>query len=264
MWIGGKTLLIDPVFSDNAAPFSFSNRAFAGSNIYTAENMPPIDYLLISHDHWDHLDYPSVTALADKIGAVICGLGVGAHFEHWGYAKKKIREADWYTTLRLDDNFTLHILPARHFSGRTLTRNKTLWVSFALETSSRRIFFSGDSGYSPHFQEIGQRFSGFDLAILENGQYNKRWAHIHMQPEETAQAADDLQAKTVLPAHNGKFSISSHAWDEPLKRLFALSTGKSWRLLTPKIGEPMYLDDAQQTFSRWWEKEIFTAPRTAP
>jgi L-ascorbate metabolism protein UlaG (beta-lactamase superfamily) len=215
--------------------------------------MPEIDYLLITHDHWDHLDYPSVKALEPKVRNVISGLGVGAYFEYWGYAKEKIREADWFAVLELDRGFTVHVLPARHYSSRLLTRNKTLWTGYVLETDERRVFFSGDSGYGPHIPEIGRNFDGFDLVALDMGQYDERWPHIHMSPEEAAQAAEELRAKTLLPAHVGKLGIARHPWDEPFKRITAASEGKKYRLLTPMIGEPISLENGNQRFSRWWE-----------
>lgn len=251
--LGGKRILIDPVLSDAAAPIPFVNTAFGGTNPYTAEDLPEIDYLLISHDHWDHLDYPTIMALQPKIKQVVCGLGVGGYFEQWGFSAAVIHEADWFAELKLEPNFTVHVLPARHFSGRLLKRNQTLWVSFAVITEQKRVFYSGDGGYGPHFKQIGQMFSGFDLAILENGQYDKRWPYIHMMPEEVPLAANDLKAQTVLPAHAGKFSIANHSWDDPFIRITAASRGKNYRLLTPRIGEPVELDNMSQTFSRWWE-----------
>lgn len=249
----GKRILIDPVFSSSAAPVDFANRAFAGTNLYTAADMPEIDYLLISHDHWDHLDYPTVMALKAKIKNIITGLGVGSYFEQWGFAEKIIHEADWYDSLELEKDFVIHVLPARHFSGRLLSPNKTLWTSFALETQTKRIFYSGDGGYGPHFKEINKMFDGFDLVIMENGQYDKRWPYIHMMPEEVAIAAEELKAKALLPGHSGKFSIANHSWDEPFKRITEASKDKDYRLLTPIIGEPVELEKQQQTFSRWWE-----------
>jgi L-ascorbate metabolism protein UlaG (beta-lactamase superfamily) len=251
--IGGKRLLIDPVFSEAAAPFSFLNKAFAGTSVYTADDMPEIDYLLITHDHWDHLDYPSIKALKSKIGKVITGLGVGAHFERWGYEKTKIHEADWFDALKVDPNLTVHLLPARHFSGRMFKRNQTLWVGFALETRTRRILFSGDTGYGKHFAEIGRRFGSFDLVVLDMGQYDPNWAHVHMFPEEAAQAAEDLNAAALMPGHVGRFSISNHAWDDPFKRIATISEGKSYRLVTPTIGAPLDVADKEQRFQRWWE-----------
>lgn len=252
MVLGGYRILIDPVFSAYASPVPFANRAFARTDPYTAVDMPDIDYLLISHDHWDHLDYPTVAALKPKIKHVICGLGVGAHFEAWGFEDKIVHEADWFTELKMGDDFVVRVLPARHYSGRLLP-NKTLWASYALLTPNRRVFFGGDSGYGPHFKEIGKVFAGFDLAIMENGQYNAAWPNIHMMPEEVAEAAEALHAKALLPGHAGKFILSNHAWDDPFKRIVAASQGKHYRLLTPMIGEPVKLDDERQVFTHWWE-----------
>lgn len=215
--------------------------------------MPEIDYLLITHDHWDHLDYPTISALKPKIKQVICGLGVGAYFEQWGFASGLIHEADWFTSLDLENDFTVHVLPARHYSGRMLTRNKTLWSSLALATPERQIFFSGDSGYGPHFKQIGEGFNGFDLVILDSGQYDKNWPYVHMTPEEAVQAAEDLRGKALLPAHVGKFSIANHPWDDPFQRIAAASQNKNYRLFTPMIGEPVELANEQHVFSPWWE-----------
>ncbi len=252
MQLGGKRYLVDPVFSPYAAPFSWANKAFAGTVIYSAADMPDIDYLIITHDHWDHLDYPSVVELEPRVGKAVCPLGVGAHLEPWGYAREKLLEADWYDVLEPEEGVSLHALPARHFSGRLLTRNKTLWAGFAVEGGGKRILFGGDSGYGPHYAEAGECFGGFDLVILENGQYDERWPYIHMMPEETAQAAQDLKSLALLPAHSGKFCISNHAWDDPLKRILEASRERPYRLLTPLIGQVVDLDDQEQTFPLWW------------
>lgn len=253
--LGGKRILLDPIFSDHAAPLSFMNKAFAGTNIYRAEDMPPIDCLLISHDHWDHLDYATVTALKDKVGRVVCPLGVGAYLEKWGYETNKIREADWYDHVDLGDALTIHVLPARHYSGRLWRQNKTLWAGFAMVSSSRRLFFSGDSGYGPHFAEIGRKFGRFDLVALDCGQYDDRWAYIHMTPEEAVMAAEALNAGALLPAHVGRFTIARHPWDEPFQRITAAADGKNALVLTPVIGQQVMIADAKQHFSRWWEKQ---------
>lgn len=250
--LNGKRLLIDPVFSDNASPVPLTNLAFDNTNQYTANDMPDIDYLLISHDHWDHLDYPTIKALKDKVGQVMTGLGVGEHFKRWGYDESIILEGDWNNAFQLDDSLAIHLLPSRHYSGRMFTRNQTLWVAFALITPVRKIFFSGDSGYGPHFTEIGKRFESFDLVILDSGQYNENWRYIHMTPEEASQAAEDLRADAVLPAHIGKFSLAYHAWDEPLIRWATFSEDKDYRLLTPVIGEPVLLKE-EQVFRQWWK-----------
>lgn len=251
--LGGKTILIDPVLSDHASPVSFSTRAFKGTTIYTAEDMPDIDYLLISHDHWDHLDYDTVIALRSKIGHIVTGLGVGEHFARWEFPDEMVVEADWDTEVKLEDGLSIHVLPARHFSGRLFDRNRTLWVSFALETPSRRIFYSGDSGYGSHFKQIGERFGGFDFVMLDSGQYNEAWRYVHMDPEQAAQAAEDLRAKSALPSHTGRFNISHHSWDEPFKRFVAAGAGKPYQIVTPRIGEAVDLGDPSPPFSHWWE-----------
>jgi len=250
--LGDQRLLIDPVFSDYAAPFSFLNRAFAGTGLYGVEDMPDIDCLLISHDHWDHLDFPTVTALAAKVKQVICPLGVGAYFEQWGYPNEKVHEEDWYEKVALTEDCFVHVLPARHYSGRLRTKNQTLWAGFALETPKMRIFFSGDSGYGPHFSEIGAAFKGFNLALLDCGQYDPRWAYIHMTPEEAARAARDLGARALLPAHVGRLAIANHPWDEPFQRLTEASRDQSYALVTPRIGELVVPDDSPSRFTSWW------------
>lgn len=250
---GGKRILIDPVFSDYASPVFFVNKAFTGTNIYSADDMPEIDYLLISHDHWDHLDYATVIGLKPKIKNVICGLGVGSYFEQWGFDKLIVHEADWYTSLDLENGLSIHVLPARHFSGRLLSPNKTLWAGFAIVTPQRRIFYSGDSGYGPHFKAIGEIFNGFDIVLMDNGQHDKRWPYLHMMPGEVAQAAEDLQAKALLPGHTGKFAIANHPWDEPFEQITSASQNKNYRLLTPMIGEIVDLQNDRQIFSSWWK-----------
>ncbi|MCL2325496.1 MAG: MBL fold metallo-hydrolase [Proteobacteria bacterium] len=257
--LGGKRILIEPVFSSSAAPFSSFNKDYNSEYPYSADDIPDIDYLLISHDHWDHLDYPSILALKDRVGAIVCPLGVGSHLEYWGVDPAVIHEGDWNDAFQLAPNFTVHILPARHFSGRWLSRNKTLWASFMLETPERRVFYSGDTGYGKHFAEIGKRFGGIDLAIMENGQYNIQWHHAHMLPEETALAAAELGAKAVLPVHSGRFVLAHHAWDEPYIKLTEASKSKPFELLTPAIGQVVYLDGREQTFEPWWESVTIEA-----
>lgn len=255
--VDGKKILIDPVLSDYASPISFINKAFAGSNVYSAEDVPDdIDVVLISHDHWDHLDYPTIKVLKPKIKQVVCGLGVGSYFEQWGFSSEQIHEEDWYTKIDLANDFAVYVLPARHFSGRLLKQNQTEWASFAIVTKQQSIFYSGDGGYGKHFKEIGQMFEGFDLALMEDGQYNEDWPQVHMMPEETAQAAVDLEAKAVIPAHAGKFSLSKHPWQEPFERLTAVSKEKPYRLLTPEIGEVVAMNNHVQKFSAWWQSSF--------
>lgn len=251
--LGGKAILIDPVLSDHASPVSFSTRAFDGTTIYTPEDMPVIDYLLISHDHWDHLDYDTVTALRPKIRHVVTGLGVGAHFSRWGFPDEMVQEADWGEAVPAEDGLAVYVLTARHFSGRLFDRNRTLWASFALETPDRRVFYSGDSGYGSHFKEIGERFGGFDFVMVDSGQYDAQWPYVHMMPEQAAQAAEDLRAQAAMPSHAGRFNIAFHSWNEPFRRFVAAGSGRSYRVVTPEIGEVVDLGDQSQPFSPWWE-----------
>jgi L-ascorbate metabolism protein UlaG (beta-lactamase superfamily) len=249
----GKKILLDPVFSNNASPIAGSVKAYKGTNVYTAADMPDIDYLLISHDHYDHLDYPTILALKDKIKKVICGLGVGAHFEHWGYKPEQIIEKDWNEKEEVGNGFTIYTETARHKSGRTLKQDNTLWMSFVLQTPTMKIFLSGDSGYDTHFANIGNKYGPVDLAIIENGQYDNAWHYIHLLPEEVLKAAQDLKAKRLMTAHNSKFSLGRHPWDEPLKKAAELSKAANIPLITPMIGEVVYLTNSSQTFKEWWK-----------
>ena len=253
MQVQGKTFLVDPVFSGNASPVAGTMRSFKGSDVYTAADMPRIDYLLITHDHYDHLDHETVMALKDKVKTVVCGLGVGAHFDRWGFAMDRIIEKDWNERIILDNGITLYTAPGRHFSGRGFARNKTLWLSFILQTPDLKIFMGGDGGYDTHFAEIGKLHGPFDLAILENGQYNAAWHYIHMLPDETLKAARDLKAKRLLPVHSCKFALSRHAWDEPLTELSRLNEAARLPLVTPMIGQAVNLKDQNQTFTAWWK-----------
>lgn len=254
--INGKRILIDPVIKEYAAPFSFLNKAFLGTTLYTVEDLPDIDYLVISHDHWDHLEFSTVTYLKDKIKKVICPLGIRSHLEYWGFASDSILEGDWNSHIKADADLDIDIVPARHFSGRFLSSNKTLWAGFVFTTPTHRIFYSGDSGYGKHFKEIGNSFPGIELALLENGQYNKDWKYIHMFPEEVAQAASDLKAQNIIPMHSGRFALSTHTWADPYIRLDKASQGRDFKLLTPMIGEIVYLDKRQQNFGKWWEQAL--------
>lgn len=251
--LAGQRILIDPVFSSYAAPFPFINRAFDGDYPWSAQSMPEIDLLIISHDHYDHLDYATIKALMPKVRQVVTPLGVGSHLRYWGMNPDIITEADWQQQVKVSDALTVHVLPARHFSGRGLKRNQTLWGSFMFVTPQQNIYYSGDSGYGPHFKAIGEQFGQVSLAIMENGQYDQDWKYIHMMPEETAQAAVDLNASAVLPGHSGRFVLAKHTWDDPYKKLALASEGKPYRLLTPVQGEPVWVANQDQQFRVWWE-----------
>ncbi|MEJ1223985.1 MBL fold metallo-hydrolase [Sediminicola sp. 1XM1-17] len=250
--LDGKKILVDPVLSGNASPFSFTTKAYKGTDIYTTNDIPEIDYLFLSHDHWDHMDYRTLKKLKPKIKNVITGLGNGAHLEAWGFDSKVILEGDWYETFSFEDGFEAHVTPTRHFSGRGFTRAKTLWASFVLKTPTSSIFLGGDSGYDTHFKDIGNKFGSFDLAILENGQYDEKWKYIHMLPGEQLKAATDLNAKTVLPVHSGKFTLANHDWDEPFISITREKNKKDLRIITPMIGEQVNLNDSIQRFKNWW------------
>ncbi len=252
MQIDGKRILVDPVFSGNASPLPGTMKSFKGSDIYTVDDIPKIDFLFITHDHWDHLDYETILALKPKLNKIICGLGVGSHLRYWGF-ENEIFETDWFDKTQLDDGFNIITTPARHFSGRTFKRNQSLWVSFVLNTPTKRIFIGGDSGYDTHFAKIGDLYGPFDLAILENGQYNWKWKYIHTLPEETVKAAKDLKAKSFIPVHSSKFALALHNWDEPLKEVCILSKKEGINVITPLIGQPVIISKENQTYKYWWE-----------
>lgn len=254
MQLDRKTILVDPVLSGYASPVSFTTNAYPGTDIYTPEDLPEIDYLFLSHDHWDHMDYKTLKKLKPKVKHVITGLGNGAHLEAWGFDPEIILEGDWYDSFQFEDGFEIHITPARHFSGRGLKRGQTLWASFVVSSPNTTIYIGGDSGYDTHFREIGNRFGPFDLAILENGQYDEQWKYIHMLPGEQLTAATDLKANSVLPVHAGKFTLAYHDWDEPFLALTSNTVQqKHIRILTPMIGEPVYLKGRLQRFRPWWK-----------
>jgi len=252
MQIDGKKFLVDPVFSGAASPIPITTKSFAGSDVYTSADFPEIDYLFISHDHWDHLDYQTVLQLKPKVKAIITGLGTGAHLEYWGFDPNIIIEKDWNETIDLGTGFLVHTTPTRHFSGRKFTRNKALWMSFVLQTPSRKIFLGGDSGYDSHFVKIGEDFGPFDLAIVECGQYNQSWKNIHLMPNEMMAVAKDLKTKVLMPVHWGKFSLALHAWDEPVSLVTEAAKEANIPLLTPMIGEKVNLA-APKIYESWWK-----------
>ncbi len=250
----GRKFLIDPVFSGNASPIRGSVKAFPGSNTYQVADMPDIDVLFISHDHWDHLDYTTIGQLKPKIGKVICGLGVAQHFEYWGWEHNRLIERNWFDHVDLGGGFNVTLTPARHFSGRLFNRNISLWSSFVLQTPSKRLFLGGDSGYGPHFQDIGERFGPFDLALLECGQYNEKWPYIHSLPDEVVKEAQELKARHFMPVHNSKFKLAQHPWYEPLQQTAALAEAGQVPITTPRIGEKVDLDQLDKVWEKWWEQ----------
>ncbi|MDU8923396.1 MBL fold metallo-hydrolase [Pasteurellaceae bacterium LIM206] len=250
--IDGKRFLIDPVLVAGS-PLSFVNKMFAGSNVYSPEDIPEIDYMIITHDHWDHLDYEAVTALKNKVGKVITSLGVGSHLEYWGYPKDKIIELDWNEDIALENDLKLTALPARHFSGRGLTGNQTLWSSFMLQTPRQNIYIGGDSGYGDHYKNIAARYPEIDLAIMENGQYNEAWANIHILPDQLVTAIRELNPRKLISVHNSKFALAKHSWKEPMELIAKHAEQHHFNLFTPMIGEVFYFNEEGQHFSKWWE-----------
>ena len=250
--VGATIILVDPVFSGNASPVKFFGKSFFGSDAYTPDDMPPIDYLVLTHDHYDHLDYQTIVKLTPKVRHFYAPLGVGSHLEHWGISANQITELDWWQTERIADDTELTATPARHFSGRGITRNKTLWTSYVLKIKGFNFFLGGDSGYGTHFKTIGERFGPFDMAFLETGQYGADWPYIHTFPEETVTAARDLKANALLPVHWGKFALALHPWNEPIQRLMIRAAEEHLTVAAPKIGEAVTLGAAYPTHA-WWK-----------
>ena len=244
-------ILVDPVFSGAAAPVKFLVRRFQAPAL-SLEELPEIDYVLISHDHYDHLDMDSIKFFRDKNTQFITPLGVGAHLEGWGIEPKRIIEKDWWEETSLE-KIKFIATPAQHFSGRGLfDRNCTLWASWVIQSENNNIYFSGDSGYDIHFKNIGAKYGPFDVAFLESGQYNKNWKQVHMLPTQAAQAYRDLKAKKYFPVHWGMFVLSTHTWYDPIKQLFKISKQHGLNLIVPKLGQIVNLSkDFNNEY--WWE-----------
>lgn len=251
--INGFKMLVDPVLSERISPVQFAGtKNYLGTRLFAIDDIPELDCILITHDHYDHLDYQTVVSLNSKVKKFYTSLGVGAHLEHWGIETGKIHEFDWWDSYSVSSDIQLTATPARHFSGRHLTnRNQTLWSSFVLSTQNHRIFIGGDSGYGDHFKEIGEKFGPFDLVIMETGQYNVQWANIHAMPEEAVKASIDLRGKIMLPVHWGKFTLALHPWREPIERVLAKAKELGVAVTTPIIGEKLILDKVYPV-SQWW------------
>lgn len=248
-----KNILLDPMFGDVPAPHPLlGGKRFSSELPIAIQKLPKIDAVLISHDHYDHLDYGSISLLKDKVGTFYTPLGVGVHLEAWGVAKDRIVELDWWQTTTFGD-LQFVCTPARHFSGRKLSnRQSTLWSSWVISSATENIFFSGDSGYDTHFKEIGEQYGPFDFAMMECGQYNKMWSDIHMFPEETVQAGIDLKADKIMPIHWGAFKLALHSWTDPVERLTKRAGELDLPIITPKIGEAFLLKQAKIENQDWW------------
>ncbi len=249
--VDGKTILVDPIIVGNISPVSFFGKSYPIEHPYQLSDLPNIDYLLITHDHFDHLSYATILALKDKVKHIYTSLGVGSHLEYWGVSPENITELDWEESATIIDSLEITAQPARHFSGRTFTRNQTLWSSFILKSKHKKIYIGGDSGYDDHFKKIGEKFGPFDITILECGQYNPAWGYIHMQPEEVAQAAKDLNTKLLLPVHWAKYTLALHPWNEPILRITKAANEMNVPITTPMIGETVVLDSVVPK-SQWY------------
>ncbi|WP_232517339.1 MBL fold metallo-hydrolase [Aquimarina aggregata] len=256
--IDHKNILIDPMFGDVPAPHPMlGSKRFSKELPIEIEKIPKIDAVLISHDHYDHLDYGSIKKLKNKVKMFYTPLGVGVHLQKWGLEKERIIELDWWQDISLE-GLRFICTPAQHFSGRGLTdRTKTLWSSWIIKSDNENIFFSGDSGYDDHFKEIGEKFGPFDFAMIECGQYNELWPDVHMFPEETAQAGLDIRARKIMPIHWGAFKLAMHSWTDPIERVTKTAKELNIDIIVPKIGESIFLkenDSIDTTVNdKWWQ-----------
>ena len=217
------------------------------------ESLPQIDVVILSHDHYDHLDYGSIIKLKDKVGMFYVPLGLGAHLIEWGVPIERVKELDWWEEI-VHDRLVFKCAPAQHFSGRGMTdRMNTLWASWVIQSEKENIFFSGDSGYGNHFKAIGEKYGPFDFAMIECGQYNDLWSDIHMFPEETAQAAVDLEAKRMMPIHWGAFKLALHEWTDPVERVIKKAKELKVEIVVPQIGSEVNMKNPIIDEIQWWK-----------
>jgi len=261
--LDGRRVLTDPVFGKRASPIGFVGpKRFHPVPVELTE-LPPIDVVLLSHDHFDHLDRPTMIALAKTGVPVVTALGVGVHLEKYGFAAAQVTELDWGESARVG-GVDFIATPAQHFSGRSLTtRNKTLWASWVIRGANHSVFFSGDSGLTPQFAEIGAAYGPFDLVMLEIGAYHPSWGTIHLGPANALEAFAMLGSGTLLPVHWGTFSLGFHAWDAPGEELIALATQRRARIVTPRLGaafELAHVDGPQP----WWREVPGWRPSELP
>lgn len=253
--IEGKTILIDPMFGPDAAPIApFKIKRFNEVSTDLIADLPEIDLLIMSHDHYDHLDLKSMEVLAPKVKNYFTALGVSRHLTAWGIAEEKIQEFDWWQT-KIYEGIEITFTPTRHFSGRGIRdRFKGLWGGWIFKTESENIWFSGDGGYGNHFKEVGAKFGPFDLAFMECGQFNKLWRPIHLFPDECIQAATEAKANLVMPVHWGSFTLSDHHWTASVEEFVEESKSASIPYLTPKIGVQFSIEDASDHRDSWWRQ----------
>ena len=270
VWLGHSTVLMkteglvvmtDPVFN-RASPLPsfnsksksnfFNGKPFTFENPVVIDDLPKVDVVIISHDHYDHLDSKAIKDLSNRIDQFFVPLGVGAHLERWGVNKNRITEYDWYDSKDYK-NIKFTFAPSLHFSGRGVTNgNSTLWGSWMIKSKTLSAYFSGDGGYSETFKKLGNEYGPFDIAFIENGAYNVDWSNVHMFPDEAVQASIDLKAEVLFPIHWSKFDLSVHPWDEPIIRITKEAEKKNVNIATPMIGEVFELSSIPK--KPWWEK----------
>lgn len=251
--VDGKRFLTDPLWYQRASPFTLLGPKRFFQNPLPLDQLPPVDCILLSHDHYDHLDKNTLLSLTQQGIPVITMLGVGRRLLHWGVKKELVTELDWWQSVPLGNEHTVTATPARHFSGRWLhDRFSTLWGAFAVNGPGHRVFFGADSGYYKGFTEIGEKLGPFDLALLEIGAYNKEWEAIHMGPEKAVQASLDVKAKLLMPIHWGTFNLAMHPWTEPVERLIAEAEKTGVKLMIPAPGETLSVG-SETVIHRWWE-----------
>ena len=259
----GRFWLTDPVFSERASPFSWMGPKRFHAPPIALDELPEIEAVILSHDHYDHLDHDTVLALAPKVRRFLTPLGVGQRLIDWGVPAAKVQQFDWWQGTSIA-GVQLTATPAQHFSGRGLSdRNSTLWASWVLIDGDLRMFFSGDTGYFDGFKTIGERFGPFDLTLMETGAYDPRWPYVHMQPEQTMQAHVDLRGRRLLPIHNGTFDLAMHRWQDPFERISALARLRKVELVTPVIGAPLAIEEPGPT-PAWWQGGTADAVAAAP
>jgi L-ascorbate metabolism protein UlaG (beta-lactamase superfamily) len=249
--LNGEFWLTDPVFSKRASPVQWAGPARFHAPPVSIAELPPIKGVILSHNHYDHLDYAAIRELEAKTEHFLAPLGVGDTLVSWGVPAAKVQQLGWWQSASAG-SLKLTATPAQHFSGRTLwDSNKTLWSSWVIESGGLKVFFSGDTGYFKGFKEIGERFGPFDLTLMETGAYDPQWPDIHMQPKDTMQAHIDLRGKVMLPIHNGTFDLAMHSWDDPFEQITALAAARNQILATPMIGEALDIAQPQATRA-WW------------
>lgn len=252
-----KVILVDPMLGKVPLPFPIKDMRYPRDSEFDLETLEHIDWVVYSHDHYDHLDYSTVQQMKDRVSKFFVPLGVGKRLQGWGVPEHRIFELDWWESLQ-EDGLRFTATPARHFSGRVgLDYGETLWCSWIFDFQDYRVFYSGDSGYGEHFKEIGRRFGPFDLGLMECGQYDKRWPSVHMHPTETMQAFLDVQGKHMLPVHWGTFTLAFHTWDDPPEQLTTMAEKNGAHLIIPKIGESIHLDSVDEyRTTPWWKPVV--------